>query len=70
MHEERITQYSGGYSIKTDPDKVFEIKDLVNDFLDEKGFVTIDCLKALCLLSIETAYNGGMQKAHFLAKIS
>lgn len=68
--DERITNHPEGYSVKNDWEKIDCIRDLIDTELAKHKFVTADCLTALCILAIETAYNSKITKPQFLAKIS
>lgn len=69
-HDKRVTNHTYGRSIKTDWNKVEEIKMVLDEVLKGYGFINVDCLTALCILAIESAYNGGVNKPQLLAKIS
>lgn len=68
--EERIINHPEGYSVKNDWDKIDKIRDILDSELSKHKFMTVDCLTALCILAVETAYNGHITKPQFLAKIS
>lgn len=68
--DERITHHPNGFSVKNDWETIDYIRDLIDSELSTKKFVTADCLTALSILAIETAYNSKINKPQFLAKIS
>ena len=68
--EERITNHPDGYSVKNDWDKIDKILCILDSEMSKHNFMQVDCLTALCILAIETAYNGKITKPQFLTKIS
>ena len=68
--DQRITKHPNGYSVKNHWDKVDQIRKIIDSELSKYEFITADCLTALCILAIETAYNSNVKKPQFLAKIS
>lgn len=70
MNEDRITHYEKGFSVKIDWESVDRITEIIDDEFKKHKFITADCLTALSILTIETAYNSKINKPQFLAKIS
>lgn len=68
--EARITHHEHCISVKTDWDKVYAIKDMIDEKITSGQYITADCLTALCMLSVELAYSAHIGKPHFLAKLS
>jgi glutathione S-transferase len=68
--DQRITHYPNGYLVKSNWDKINQIRDIIDTELSKHEFVTGDCLTALCILAIEVAYNSNLTKPQFLTKIS
>lgn len=58
------------YTVLPNWEEVDRCIELVEETLCKSGFTKVDVLTALCIYTIEIAYNGNITKPHLLNKIS
>jgi hypothetical protein len=68
--ENKVVPNGENYLILPNYDEIEKVREFIDDALEQSEASTADCLSALCVMTVEIAYNAKINKPQLLNQVS